>query len=267
MNDNVLRYYHESFDKAQSGNFHKVIEINKDKLLSWEEVSKVVSNAPKGWYELVKLSSEERLEFTRDFWLSKIPFSPHIHEAIISFFEKLEDIGIYITQKNMNDPYEMEMVYSLADNSGFFHGKVPISNSMKMILKCGINDYLLPEDYLMFLQIHNGFSKGMDTGLIKAEKLFNTYQNFQDFLKTQDNFYCNNNFINPKSLIPFYESFGLNCYQCFYGEWYPEEEMGNVYFSSIDNMISNMQDQSAFEENLAFQNFSHWLKFYIEGIL
>lgn len=75
--------------------------------------------------------------------------------------------------------------------------------------------------------------------------------------------------VNPKSLIPFYESFGMPFFQCFWGDWYPQNVMGmgNVYFSMTSKTISdplNYEDSSSL--NMAFTTFIDWLMFYLERI-
>ena len=72
--------------------------------------------------------------------------------------------------------------------------------------------------------------------------------------------------INPHSLIPFYESFGMPFYQCFYKDWYPETEMGNIYYSGNTNTISDVKNKDPSSEAMAFSTFSDWLIFYLETI-
>jgi hypothetical protein len=72
--------------------------------------------------------------------------------------------------------------------------------------------------------------------------------------------------VNPASLIPFYESFGMPFFQCFWGEWYPEQEMGNVYLSPASRMISTCKKRGECDESLAFETFTDWLMFYLEKI-
>jgi hypothetical protein len=72
--------------------------------------------------------------------------------------------------------------------------------------------------------------------------------------------------VNPKSVIPFYESFGIPFYQCFWGEWYPQQEMGNVYFSHTTKTISDVGGTDSSAESMAFQTFVEWLMFYLERV-
>jgi hypothetical protein len=72
--------------------------------------------------------------------------------------------------------------------------------------------------------------------------------------------------VDPGTLVPFYESSGLNSFQCFYADWYPGSEMGNLYFSGLDYTVSDLTRQSAWEENGAFPTFLEWLASYLEGM-
>ena len=70
--------------------------------------------------------------------------------------------------------------------------------------------------------------------------------------------------IDLKKLIPFYESFGMPVFQCFYSDWYPEQEMGNVYYSGLTQTISDLK--LPLSESLAFPTFLDWLLFYLEKV-
>ena len=72
--------------------------------------------------------------------------------------------------------------------------------------------------------------------------------------------------LDPHSLFPFYEEYGLGSFQCFNAEWYPGSEMGNVYFSGIDYTLSDISDRSTWSENLAYPTFLEWLTEFLEGM-
>ena len=72
--------------------------------------------------------------------------------------------------------------------------------------------------------------------------------------------------MDPKKLYPFYVSFNLPCYQCFWAEWYPEQEMGNIYYSNITQSMSCVENGNSSPENLSFATFIDWLMFYLEQI-
>ena len=71
-------------------------------------------------------------------------------------------------------------------------------------------------------------------------------------------------FVDPKSLIPFYQCYQKQAFQCFFAEWFPLGEMGNVYYSGLDNQISNYHNISNASETLAFKSFLDWLIFYMD---
>ena len=72
--------------------------------------------------------------------------------------------------------------------------------------------------------------------------------------------------MNPRELFPFYQDFGQPCFQCFYGDWYPEQEMGNVSISLEDRRLPELEDMEDCEAHLAFPTFSDWLAFYLEHL-
>ncbi|MCH9610208.1 MAG: hypothetical protein S4CHLAM81_06780 [Chlamydiales bacterium] len=249
--------------------FHKVISIN-DGEYSWEALQKNMPLLPRGWFELSRLPKEERLEFTRDFWLSKMLFvsknGTSYEKRLEEFFEHLEDVEIFATQTAPDQPFELHMVYSLSDATGFFQGRPPASPDKIATLKKQFEIFSFPPDYLAFLEIHDGFSKYTDTGVLPTAHMARLYQQLQNILSEEMLVRPDGQLINPSNLIPFYESFGLHSYQCFYSDWYPENEMGNVYFSEHDRTISNFLNESKLEENLAFSTFLGWLVFYLEDI-
>lgn len=251
------------------GHFHEVIALSEWQQ-SWEAMSAKIPLLPRGWYELSQLSVEDRVEFTRVFWLSKLPIltpdESYCEERLETFFESLEDIEIFATQERANHPYEVHMVYALKEGAGYFHGAPPVTSASLEALKRQFAHVQLPPDYLAFLEIHDGFCKYTDTGMIKSKEMARAFQHLQKLLAEDILVRPDGQVIDPSSLIPFYESFGLHCYQCFYADWYPKSEMGNIYFSEPEHLISNFFEKHALEENLAFPTFVGWLVFYLEDV-
>lgn len=275
MNDHVHGYYHEFTDDfTPSGHFHRVIPLHEAPDIEWEEISKRVPNLPKGWFELSRIPSGDRIEFIRDFWLAKLPYTPHIHEFVTKFFGSLAYVGIYATQQAFDDPFEAQLVYGLEKNRGFYHGSPPLTEGEVAQLEKQFEDtlhtvtpHMLPADYTAFLQVHDGFCKYTDTGVIKSSQLCSCYNQFQQFLLEQEPLMTlKGEEIDPKGLIPFYESFGLHCYQCFWADWYPEQEMGNVYYSGIEKTFSNVEIKETWADNMAYPTFLDWLIFYLESV-
>jgi hypothetical protein len=267
MDSHAIDHYSSYSDETSYSHFYRVIALHDNEDLNWKEVSKLAPDLCKGWYELAHLSIQDRIDFIREFWLAKLPYHLHLNEGLSTFFSSLDDIGIFLTQAFDNEEFESHIVYSLAGNSGFFHGEAGANEQEIIALQKVFPEYILPVDYLAFLQIHNGFAKLTDTGLTKSIKMQESYEEFQKLLESQDFILTGEGkVVNPKSLIPFYKSFGMAFFQCFWGEWYPGTEMGNVYYSSIDRTISDCTKTDDPIEAMAFETFIDWLLFYLEKI-
>jgi hypothetical protein len=267
MDLHIKQFFHESSNEESPGNFHKVIALHEKPEISWFEVVQMVPNICKGWFELSKLSVADRIEFLRDFWLNKIPYHPEMPEFIMNFFSTLDDVEIFIIQRKYDDPFEARLVYSLKDNRGFFHGAVGASDEELVVLQSLFPEIILPEDYMAFLKIHNGFSKATDTGILKSTVVEETRNRFKLLIEQGGPLFTpSGQLVDPNTLIPFYESFGMPVFQCFWSEWYPEQEMGNIYYSGITKSISDIHGVDLGTENMAFATFSDWLMFYLENI-
>lgn len=268
MDRHLKDFFSTGAEEPQRGSFHSVIVLHEAPDIDWQAISQMVPDLCKGWYELARLPSKDRIEFTRDFWLSKLPYHEGFSEFLVRFFDNLEDVGVYITQKKFDDPYEANLVYSLKEDSGFYRGGSPASEEKIVHLQKAFPDFLLPADFLAFLQIHDGFWKTTDaTGIVRSTQMRELYGRFQEMvaqveiLKTPEGAE-----VDPMTLIPFYESFGMPYLQCFWSEWYPEEEMGNVYYSDQTQTICCEPGQDPSPENMAFATFLDWLQFYLERI-
>lgn len=268
MDYHINEFFQRRSEKTPRGNFHDVIPLHQTNDLSYQALLEIVPDLPKGWYELSKVSSRDRIEFTYGLWSSKLPFHPKLEKCLERFFSSLDDIGIFIVQNQPQESYSAQMVYSLLDNGGFYRGGIPADERAIAIVKANFSDYILPEDYLAFQRIHDGFWKTTDsTGISKAAHLSSLYDNLQVLLAQEPVISTSNGDpVNPKALIPFYESFGMPYFQCFWAEWYPEQEMGNVYYSSESKTISNVKGVELGPDSLSFPTFSDWLSFYLERV-
>lgn len=139
-----------SEDETPRGNFHKVIALHESPDVDWETLSQQVPALPKGWFELAKLNTPVRIEFTREFWLSKLPYHPKLDDFLVRFFSDLDDIGIFLTQQKFEDPFSANLVYSLKGDRGFYKGNVPSSEEDLAQMQSLFPDYLFPQDYLDF---------------------------------------------------------------------------------------------------------------------
>lgn len=268
MDLHAIEFYSPYSEQTPHSHFHRVIPLHEDPLIDWKEGRKLAPQLSRGWYELAQLPVQDRIEFTREFWLTKLPYRAHLTEFLMRFFSNLDDVGIFLTQQKYEDPFVPHLVYSLSNNNGFFHGESPATESEIINLQKDFPNYILPADYLAFLQIHNGFAKLTDTGIIPTYAMKERNIAFQRSLVEGEVPISTTEevMINPKSLIPFYESFGMPYFQCFWGEWYPDQEMGNVYYSMLTKKFSPCKKKGDFVETMAFETFIDWLMFYLEKI-
>lgn len=260
MNSQVRRYYRKfNEDETPIRPFHDVIPLHETAGITWPEAHKLAEDLPKGWFELARLPSVDRVAFIQEFWLETLPYVPHIHDFLETFFSKLDDIGAYLLQDRFDSPYKSELVYSIRDGSSFFHGRPPCDVEEIVSLRHKFQE-TLPEDFLAFLGVHNGFSKHVDTGLITSRELEPLPEGTKSIPLP------GSGEVNPQDLIPFYESFNEKKYQCFYAGWTPTGEVGNVFYSAPEHFISDTRNPKLLAENLAFPTFLDWLIFYLEGV-
>ncbi|MEN9654103.1 MAG: hypothetical protein RL235_215 [Chlamydiota bacterium] len=237
--------------------------VISDAVIGWDELQGV--RIPRGWFELSRVSASLRVEFARDFWLDLLPYNPFVYDRMAAFFEQLDDVAVVIAQER--NQKRAELVYSLADNSCFFRGLVPASEQEIMEMQDEVG-HKLPRDYCSFLRIHSGFGKLSEIAMISCEDIAQTHRNLIEWLMQKErSILSGEKIVDPTSLIPFFESKGLNSFQCFFADWYPNSEMGNVYLSGIDYTASNIQDRRAQSDTYAFVSFEEWLIAYLEGTI
>ncbi len=236
--------------------------------MEWETLKKLVPSLSRGWYELSKLSNKDRIEFLSDYWMNALPYRQGVSDFLGNFLQNLDEVGIFVTQRVFDAPYEAHMVYSLKGDSGFYKGHSPIDESQLQLLQKQFSNVMLPRDFLAFLQIHNGFCKTTDmTGIMPSGKILEYHLMFKNMLINDDVIKTmSGRAVDPTTLIPFYESFGMPFFQCFWSEWYPEEEMGNVYYSGQTKTLLINESEGFSEEGMSFPTFMDWLKFYLERI-
>lgn len=268
MDHHLKDFYRQFSDEAPRGNFHSVIALHQTPDISWNSIKEKVPSLCRGWFELAHLNNNDRIEFLRDFWLAKLPYRRGVDTFINRFFASLDDIGIFLTQKKFEDSYESHLVYSIKEDGGFFRGASPASEKSLDDLQKAFSGNIFPNDYLAFLQIHNGFCKATDcTGITASENVPQSYAALQEMLKKHEPIVTSRNtIVDPKTLIPFYESFGMPFYQCFWTDWYPDQEMGNVYYSGEAKSISDVFSGASSSEMMAFPTFIDWLMFYLERV-
>lgn len=255
-------------DKSSSpfanAHFHQVIALHEEKNLKWEDISRIVPILPRGWFELSTLSKEDRIDFTLQYWLSKLTFATSkgifLEERLINFFENMQDIGIYVTQDHKMAAFDVHMIYSLKEEIAYFHGCPPASVDTCAILAKQFETIHFPKDYLGFLEIHDGFSKYFDRGLIKTKEMAKTYLKFQDDQFDETLLLPTGQPVDLSTLIPFYESEVLHGYRCFYADFVPELEMGNIYLSQLHNQ----NGYRIFDDGPVYPTFISWFLDYLE---
>lgn len=270
MDKHIHDFYRCCSDDTPIGHFHAVISLHENKhenKASWEELHRKCPKLCRGWFELAALPPADRIEFTKEFWASQLPFQPGMAVLLEKFFSSIDDIRVFIVQAKFDDPFEAHLVYSLKEGNGFFRGCCPANESDLTLLKQDFPDIIFPEEYLAFLKIHNGFSKTTDSGILKTSEVKENYNYLQSLIASKEEVLkSGNDAIDPLHLIPFYKSFDMPFFQCFYSDWYPRTEMGNVYYSSETNTISDLSHKESSTENMAFTTFAKWLMFYLEAV-
>jgi hypothetical protein len=254
-------------DRPEQKNYYQVWPLHEAAPESFEEVQARAAALPKGWWELARLGTQDRIEFVRSYWQVTLPYIPHVDAAIGEFFNRLQEIEILLVKEGPTDPFVPQMIYREKGDGGFFVGLPPAPRELRSSLQEQFSDSPLPQDYVAFLKIHDGFRRASDTGLVSGPRLLAHQQEFQGLLAERDPLPHPRNpeeQVDPADLIPFYQSFGLDSFQCFYADWYPQQEMGNIYYSGIDHTLSNTADPTRWTENLAFPTFLDWLAFYLQ---
>ncbi len=265
MNTHVREFYGLD-NKLVETPFQDVIFLSGDKSLNFEQITSKCPNFPKGYFELCHLNLKDRIEFVASFWEKTLTYVPHVHDFYKEFFSRLEDIGVILVKKDVDIHYECHFIYSVDDDHTFYKGKPSINNEQLETLKAEFEE-ILPEDYLDFLKIHDGFAKDGDLGLIHSSDLLRERRLLQTKLASlpQKALFQGSQLL-PDMLIPFYKSFGLDIYQCFVKGWYPDKGMGNTLFSLSEGYLSDYNDLMSSAKNLAFPTFLDWLMFYMEVI-
>lgn len=268
MDSHFKEYFNESSKDAVPSSYHKVIALHEDSEIKWEEISVKAPILPKAWFELSHLTSQDRIDFTREYWQQKLVYHPNLSAFLNNFFSTLDEIGVYLVQKNKTDAFEVFLVYSRANNNGYYRGSLPVQEEEVLMMESMFPDIIFPADYLAFLRIHNGFFKTTDsTGLTRASEMKDNYDAFQFLFADEQGLVTKSGqALDPKKLIPFYVSFGMPYYHCFWAEWYPQEEMGVVYVCGAEKTISDITHSDNLIEGLAFPTFTDWLMFYLESI-
>ena len=243
----------------ETGGFSEVLFLCEKKDIAWNRISEKAPELPRAWFELSQISSKARIDFVLDQWMNKLSFHPKATPAIEAFFSSLEDIEIVVVTRNFVTT--VEMVYSLKDNCSFFRGFAPLNEQDIRIFKMEVHPNL-PSDYFSFFLLHNGFGKLGDRGILSMDEIQQAQEEVQILLEKQVS--LEGRLIRKEMLIPFFENMGS--FQCFFSDWYPNSEMGNVFLSGINYTVSDTTNPDEWELECAFATFLDWLWRYLKGM-
>ncbi|MBM3184403.1 MAG: SMI1/KNR4 family protein [Chlamydiae bacterium] len=258
MNALVRRFLYED------ANFEEVLILLESDAKKWSEIERIIPEMPKGWFELSRVPSEDRIEFVRAYWQGRLPFQPKAHAAINRFFASLDDVGVVLTKEK--GKWTAQLIYSLMDHSSFFRGLPPVSEKDLADFRNELN-VPFPNDWTSFVRIHNGFGKLSEIELLPVQEIPESKRRLMEsFARHGKTVKSGQTIVDPSSLFPFYEVTELSSFQCFYADWYPGNEMGNVYFSGMDESLSDITRIEEWGENGAFLTFLDWLVSYLEGM-
>ncbi|MCH9630301.1 MAG: hypothetical protein S4CHLAM37_02960 [Chlamydiia bacterium] len=264
MNKHASEYY-QSKKENNDAIFDEVIALHeKAAEFEFSDLQSKSKRFPKGFFELAKLTKKDRIDFTCSFWEATLPYSPKLHEFLTLFFARVDDIGVYLVKREVDPELTPHLVYSLSDEESFYRGLPSAIPEEVEMLKSDLQ-LILPEDFLGFLKVHNGFAKDGDFGMIQVNDVLSEMSVVQnEAMQMTNKPIFQQKPIDPSCLIPFYKSNGFNVYECFYKGWYPEKEMGNVLLSLGEGRKIDYSDPTTRIKKLAFPTFLDWLMNYME---
>lgn len=239
--------------------FHKVLNVNESDI-SWEDLHSQIPYFPKGWFELARLPTKDRIELLQAFWLAKLePCQPSsfVVYKVQHFFSKLQDIIVLATQFTSQSAYEIHMIYE--GEGVYFYGHPGALQEEVEILKMRFLPMHLPEDYLAFLLIHNGFSQFTDVGIISTFEIAKTHAVFEHSFEKKW-LLIGHHLLSKEHLFPFYAAHDYLSYQCFFIPWDPLDK-------EIHNISIAIEDQHALDSTVGaaskYASFLEWLVFYL----
>lgn len=250
MNNDVLEFFSKSSAEDPKHPFYEVIFIDEEHSF-FDDMKKLAPSLSKGWFELCLQDLDIRRDLIKGFWQSNLPFFPADR-----FFNRVDDIGLFLTKKSPDSLFEPELVYSFENNEGFIRGFPFLTDKQIHYLSIDM-DYLLPESYLQFLKIHQGLYSKIGEfipPLTLLEEMRAFHERFSDY-----RFIFGEREIHPMNLIPFYKQHSPKGYQCFITEWSLGGEIGNVFFNEDNKTLSSYHPQ----RDGAFAKFTDWLFYFL----
>lgn len=263
MDRHLLDYYTARSPQYPAGYFHAVIDLETHLKMGWEKLVQICPSLPHGWFELVHLADVDRIELMQEHWLLKISPHPKIKEAIAQFFLSLDHIGVFLSQRNYDDPFEPELIYRLSGSGEFFRGRPGATAEEIGALQKEFVEYILPLDYTSFLRIHDGFSKWRDKGLLGSQDLALACIDLQELLE-RTSVSISHLSVPSRSLIPFYQSLQGADFQCFWNDGTSLQRLGEGIEPPPTLGVVSIMDPK--KEIRSFPTFLDWLIFYLEKI-
>jgi len=239
-------------------NYFQVSALKEHKAKSLEECQHIAPLLSEGWWEFAQLTDQLQREFLREFWIHALPYVPHIYRMIDDFFARVQKITIYLVQEKQGEAFKPLMVYQF--ESEYYAGGPPLCPREVSHFKQLIS-FPLPQDYLLFFQIHDGFAKGKEKGVFPLATLNEVYGRFQQEVSLlSEKLKIESQVVDPQDLLPFYSPAAKETYQCFYKDWYPDGEVGNICAFLEEQRLSTLKQG----ETSAFVSFLDWLSFYLQ---
>lgn len=231
--------------------------------MSWEQIANQAPRLPRGWYELMGLSSRDRIELCLEVWCTSLGVQDKESKGICRFFSSLEDIQIYIYRKHRTSSYEIKMVYIGLDSHMHFYGNPP-SLSLE-----GVSLPRLGDDcYYHFFSIHNGFGRDNDEGILSCKHLARAQYKLRTYL-LQSQCIDAEDTCSSLGLFPFYGSERLFTYQCFICdlELQRGQTSPNILFNILDRAEEKSVDAFIDLSHLTatrYPSFLLWLNTYLQ---
>ncbi len=229
--------------------------------MSWNDVSQIAPRLPRGWFELMGLAKQDRLDFFLEYWSSILAFENKEFPGICRFFSLLETLEVYLC-RTAQGPFDVKMLYIFQEERCCFQGEPPL-----MDLDERSFPLLRDDHYRRFFSVHNGFSKLEDEGILSYRSLAKVQQKLRQQLVKLGYIYPENDCCSL-GLFPFYGYEEPLTYQCFLLD---PEICGN--FSSPSIIIGEQERDCFGIENLEvlqlktgfFPSFLSWLEAYLHS--
>jgi len=104
------------------------------------------------YYQISQLPMNIRKEFLLDFWFNALPSSAHVRAMVEKFFAEVEEVEVDFSQKLP------KLIYHTTQGNSCYEGFPPLKNNELDSLVKEI-EFQLPDDFLKFFRVHNGFKK------------------------------------------------------------------------------------------------------------